>query len=334
MARYVRGLLAGLVETAPPDCDCDTMAWQVVNFGGSRPVRILKTVWREMVWAGLIAPGRLRRTHTDLWHSTALPLIGRPPCRHVVTLHDLALVRHPERFRRSQVLHGRQRLRWVRHADHVIAVSQFTADEAMELLDIPARRITVVPNGLTIAPDEAVPADLPGEFFLFVDSMERAKNLPLLREIWLRAQGTERALPPLLIVGTRGMGHPEYDPPPADWRFLGHQTDEVLLALYRRAHALLFPSSYEGFGLPVLEAMAAGCPVICSRGSSLPEVAGEAAHFADLTAGGFGAAIHLLDSDPALRDQLRAAGRQQAGRFSWSKCATETAAVWRQVVGG
>jgi len=216
----------------------------------------------------------------------------------------------------------------------VIAVSQFTADEAMALLELPASKITVVHHGVTLSQQESLPADLPSEFFLFVGSLEPGKNLELLRQVWLAALESGKRLPPLIIVGARWEGVAVEGSAPADWHFLGYQDDEVLLALYRRAQALLFPSFYEGFGLPVLEAMAVGCPVICGRVASLPEVGGDAVRYAGLNKKEFTAAINELLGNDTLHQKMQQAGQQQAAKFNWENCARETLAVYHSTLRG
>ncbi|MCC6414709.1 MAG: glycosyltransferase family 4 protein [Opitutaceae bacterium] len=330
VARYVRGMQQGLATLRDADLHVIPWVWTVENFDYAQPQRLLKTAWREGVWAR--TTGRVRLRSVDLLHSTHLPLLARPSVPQVVTLHDLAVLRHPERFRAWQRHSGVRRLRQLAGADRIIAVSQFTADEAIALLGLSARRISVVHHGVTLAEAEEVPAELPAEFFLFVGSLEPGKNLALLRQVWLAAAAEGKTLPPLLIVGSRWAGVAREGEAPVGWRFLGYQPDEVLLALYRRARALLFPSVYEGFGLPVLEAMAAGCPVICGRVASLPEVGGDAVNYAALNVTGFlAAARHMLSGD-ALRMGLIAAGRARAALFNWETCARATAAVYRQTL--
>lgn len=330
VARYVRGLRQGLAALAADDLQIMPWAWPVENFGYAQPQRLLKTAWREGVWAR--TTGRAQLRSVDLLHSTHLPLVARPPVPQVVTLHDLAVLRHPERFRAWQRRGAVRRLRHLAGAGQIIAVSQFTADESIALLGLSARRITVVQHGVTLAETEEVPTGLPSEFFLFVGSLEPGKNLALLRQVWLAAAAEGKTLPPLLIVGARWEGVAREGAPPVDWRFLGHQSDEVLLALYRRARALLFPSAYEGFGLPVLEAMAAGCPVICGRVASLPEVGGDAVCYTELTEPNFLTAARRMLNDEAWRLGLMAAGRARAAGFNWETCARATSAVYRQTL--
>lgn len=338
VARYVRGLLHGLDALKADDCEWRPLAWAVENFGYQQPARTCKTAYRELVWAPWVARRDLAAHGTEVLHSTSGYLIDPPAdVRHVVTLHDLALLRHPERFRRWQRFAGARRLRRLMTADRVICVSQFTADEAMRLLHLPARLLTVVHNGcddLLLSPDlpGKPPGSVPNEFFLFVGSLEPGKNLKLLREVWALADQAGHRLPPLLIAGTRWAGVPGEGAPPPDWHYLGHVPDAELAQLYGQALALVFPSKYEGFGLPVLEAMGRGCPVICSRVASLPEVAGDAAWWCELEAGSY---LHALrecaGSGPARAECVRA-GPVQARKFSWNRCAAETLDVYRAVM--
>lgn len=333
VARYVRGLLRGFRAVAPSDVRIEELGWPVENFGYAQPARALKTLVREWVWARLIAPRRARLA--DVLHHTSIPIIPYVrPARHVATMYDLAVLRHPERYRPWQRWTGAMRLQRLASADRVICISRFTADEARRLLSLDAGRLEVIHCGgwgegaPTRAPDAFTP---PPEFLLFVGSLEPGKNLALLKEIYERAVSVNRPLPPLVIVGARWRGVASEGSPPSGWVYAGHQPDTVLGWLYQRARALVFPSRYEGFGLPVVEAMSLGCPVICGRVASLPEVAGDAAQYAELEPAAFASAVRRVLEDDALADDLRAQGRRQATLFSWERCARETLAVYNAV---
>lgn len=326
VARYVRGLLHGLQAVRSEGVQIAELGWPVENFEFGQPLRALKTMAREWGWAKVVAPARLRGM--DVLHHTALPIIPFVRgVRHVVTLHDLALLRYPDRFRPWQRTSGLRRLRRVSRADKVIAVSRFTADEAMALLGLSAQKIEVVHEAAwPVQTGTPVNLMLPPDYFLFVGSLEPGKNLALLRRIYAGHPG---ALPPLVVVGARWAGVAHEGLPPPDWHFFGHADDGRLTTLYRGAKALLFPSVYEGFGLPVLEAMAHGCPVLCGQVASLPEVGGGAAAYAELTPQAYGAAMQRLAADDHWRAELREAGLKRAALFSWEKCARETLAVYR-----
>lgn len=339
VARYVCGLLRGLTETQPTGCTWTPLAWEVDNFAYAQPQRALKTAFRELVWAVFIAPRAVRRAGADLLHTTSgFPVSVPAGVRNVVTLYDLALLRHPERFRRWQRFSGWRGLGRLAAADRVITISQFTTDEAMALLGLPARQLVPIPLGWEGVGEEkpaapSWPAGLPSEFFLFVGSLEPGKNLALLRKVWALAGHSGDRLPPLVIVGARWAGVPDEGVPPAGWHYLGHVSDALLGALYRRALALVFPSKYEGFGLPLLEAMGRGCPVICSPVASLPEVGGDAAWWCPLDAARYLAALRECAANGPARERCVRAGPAQAARFSWRKCAEETVAVYRAVAG-
>jgi glycosyltransferase involved in cell wall biosynthesis len=336
IARYIRGLLKGFRVGPGLGANCTEIAWRVENFEYLQPRRALKTLYRELFWMKFIAPGILAREAPDVFHSTAGVWISPPKStRHVATLHDLAVVRQPRRFRNW---HRRSALRCIRavsNADRVICISRFTAGEAMQLLGLPSEKIVVVHNGCDFHAVESPPEEgrpdfhVPPEFFLFVGSLEPGKNLALLRDAYRLAEERKDRLPPLLIVGARWEGTADEGPPPADWHYLGRQPDALLVYLYRRALALVFPSKYEGFGFPVAEAMALSCPVICSPVASLSEVAGDAACYADQNPASFLDAMRRIGKDNNLRQEMIGRGNVQASRFSWKTCAVETARVYR-----
>jgi glycosyltransferase involved in cell wall biosynthesis len=178
-----------------------------------------------------------------------------------------------------------------------------------------------------------VSPELPAEFLLFVGSLEPGKNLRLLKEMYLLAENSGKALPPLVLIGARWKGVESEGAPRKDWVYLGNQPDRVLALAYRRAKALLFPSIYEGFGLPVVEAQSTGCPVICSPVASLPEVAGNGALLVPLAAGDYLRAVSQLEENRDLRDNMIRQGKSNVSRFSWKRCAEETAAVYRTALG-
>ena len=334
------GLLNGLQTIRPGGMEFRELAWPVENFAYQQPLRALKTLYRETIWSRWVAPRVLRRVGADLLHrcTPSLPIEIPRGLPEVVTLHDLAPLRHPERFRRWHRITAVTRLKRLHQAERIICSSRFTADEAHRLLGLPIERLDVVYLGNSLSPRgsrvcECRPAvDIPDRFFLFVGSLEPGKNLALLRETYALSASTRQELPPLVVVGARLAGVAREGPPPASWCYAGRQPDGALAWLYRHAIALLFPSKYEGFGFPVLEAMSLGCPVVCSRVASLPEVCGDAVYYSDMMPLAYLEAMKALALDETARQHLGERGVQQAARFSWDKCAEETVSIYRSIL--
>jgi glycosyltransferase involved in cell wall biosynthesis len=189
----------------------------------------------------------------------------------VVTVHDVAVLRHPEWFNRWTATYSRLAVpRVLRAATRVIAVSEFTKREIVSLLGLSPELIDVVPNGI----EEVFTADGPkadGNYALAVGTLEPRKNLARI------AQAVDGEL---RVVGARGWGGVD---PPSNVTWLGDVSDDELAALYRGARCLVYASLYEGFGIPVAEALACGCPVVTSRDSPMQELAGDDAVYVDPT---------------------------------------------------
>ena len=304
-ARHVRGLLGALagregIEVTPRSFD-----------GTGKAASLARDTW--WYYAGLPRSAR----GSDLLHCTTFRGPLRAAVPFAVTLHDLALVRHPELFPRWHRFSGRAGIGPVaRAADRVFAVSEFTKREAVELLGVAEEKVTVIGNAVdpVFSPSDTV---LLGDYVLAVATLEPRKNLRRVAEAAAQA-GVE-----LRVVGARGWGGVETP----GW--VGEVSDEELAALYRGARALVFPSLYEGFGIPVLEAMACGVPVVTSRGGATEEVAGGAAVLVDPhDVGSIAAGIAEAD---ARRDELRALGLARAQAFSWPAVADAVERVWREL---
>lgn len=276
----------------------------------------------------------------------------RASCRSVITVHDVAFLRFPGLLTSESERYYGQIDRAVQAAAHVIAVSESTKRDLQDMLSAPPEKITVVYEaaGPAFAPveDEALLADarrryeIVAPYILFVGTIEPRKNIPImlqaygaLRDEWQK-QG--RGEPPqLVIAGQKGWLYQNVYEVCAELglekavRFLGPVASEDLPALYTGALFFVLPSLYEGFGLPVLEAMSCGTAVIASNTSSLPEVAGDAALLVDpQDVVGLTAAMLRLAANQSLRRELRARGLAQAARFSWTRAAKETLAVYEK----
>jgi glycosyltransferase involved in cell wall biosynthesis len=311
-ARHIRSLLGAL---AGEDVEVRRYA-----LGGSS--RALVPV-RDVGWYLGALPAKARRDRVDVLHCPTQRAPVRSPVPLVVTVHDLAVLRHPETFNRWTREYSRRVLpRVARAATRLIAVSEFTKRELLEVLDVPEEKVRVIPNAVgepfTV---EGEAAD--GDYVLAVSTLEPRKNLPRLVEGYERARLNGL---PLLVAGAAGWGDVRFDGDAVRW--LGEVGDEELARLYRGARCVAYVSLYEGFGLPVLEAMACGTPVVTAQTDALEEVADGAAVLVDpldpdAIAAGLNEAIDR-------RDELRARGLERARAFDWGEVARETAAVYRE----
>ncbi|MBC7260731.1 MAG: glycosyltransferase family 4 protein, partial [Chloroflexi bacterium] len=268
--------------------------------------------------------------------------------RTVVTVHDVFARSCPGHSTRSDTLLYRYWLpRVLSHVDAVITDSQASKMDLANFLNIPEETVHVIYGGVStcyhpISSEEAARTasryDLPKRYILFVGSVEERKNLRRLLQACARLW-REGEVRPLVVVG------------PHKWKyrrilqtveelgisehviFTGYVPDEALPALYSGADLFVFPSLYEGFGLPPLEAIACGTPVVCSNTSSLPEVVGDAALMVDpYDVEALAEAMHRVLSDTALREELRQKGLARAKMFTWERAARETLAVYSCVL--
>lgn len=304
-ARHVRGLLTALRGRFGIELE-------LLSFGGAGRA---SSVLRDALWYPLALSRRARGL--DILHCTTFRGPVRRGIPRVLTVHDLAVLRYPETFPRWHRLYGRVGLRKVlRAADAVVAVSEFTRRETAKLAGVPLERIRVVPNGV----DKLFTNDGPaaeGSYVLAVATLEPRKNLPRVVQA-ARLAGVE-----LRVVGARGWGGVSVP----GW--VGEITDAELAELYRGARCVLYPSLYEGFGLPVAEAMACGAPVVTSRGTATEEVAGGAAvlvdpHDVEAIADGIAEAERR-------RAELLPLGLARAGELTWERAADEVEALWKEL---
>jgi glycosyltransferase involved in cell wall biosynthesis len=275
------------------------------------------TLARDAVWY----PFLLGREDTaDVLHCPTYrgPTRSRVPL--VVTVHDLAVFRHPEAFNRwTRAYSPRVVPRVLAAAQRVISVSEFTRQELIELLRVPDEKIRVVPNAVGEEFTKVGEA-AEGDYVLAVGTLEPRKNLARLVEA---VQRTKREL---RVVGARGWGGVEVGGNGVRW--LGEVSDQELARLYRGAACVAYPSVYEGFGIPVLEAMACGAPVVTTRGTAMEEVADGAAVLVDARdPAEIAAGIERAATD---RDELVARGLERASQFRWDAVAAATVQVYRE----
>jgi glycosyltransferase involved in cell wall biosynthesis len=302
---------------------------------------------RRYLWEQTSLPLDLRRRGARLLHSPhhTTPLLA--PCPRVVTVHDVTFFLIPERYPLTRRLFF-QVATWLsaRRAKAILVPSNSAADDLRVVLHPPQERVNVTPEGVE-ASFQPASADtcqalrerygLPEGYLLSLGTLEPGKNRAILLQALQRLVEAGRDVL-LAVAGQAGWGREATDANASGLigrvHHLGYVPQADLPALYSGATAFVFPSLHEGFGLPVLEAMACGTPVVTSDRSSLPEVAGEAALLVDPTdADAIAAAIARILDEPPLAALLRQAGLERAAAFSWDACAEATLRVYRRVLG-
>ena len=300
----------------------------------------------RVLWEQLAQPRILRQIEADLAHGLAFVAPLFAPCPTVITIHDLSFIHFPSLFRPANRLYLAMLTRLsARRARRLIAVSHYTAAETTRLLGVETERIDVVYHGVEPAfhplPAAEIAAfrqrkGLPERFVLFVGTLEPRKNLERLVEAFARVRD-ERAR--LVLAGGKGWLYDELFARvealnlSEEVIFPGYVPEGELPLWYNAATVLAYPSLYEGFGLPVLEAQACGTPVLTSNASSLPEAAGDAALTVDpYDAEALAVELNRLLTETSLRNELRERGLAHARQFSWPRTAQETARVYRRAL--
>ena len=257
----------------------------------------------------------------------------------VVTVHDLSWIRYPEAHPGQRVrTMNREMPGVIERATRIITDSSFIRDEVIAQFGVAAARVTAIPLGVEerfrpLAEPECAAALARhglrfGEYVLVVGTIEPRKNVATALAAYARLPESLRRRYPLAVAGMEGWG-----PQSVAAQRLGYVPDDELPALYSGARAFVYPSLYEGFGLPPLEAMACGSPVIVSDRGSLPEVAGDAGILVDAhDDGALAARLQALLEDDALRERHSQAGLAQARRFTWAACAAATLAEYTRAL--
>jgi glycosyltransferase involved in cell wall biosynthesis len=350
IGRYTLGLVRALADEGVelrvyvpgPQWGAAAVARAAVDMGQARR-RAGRLAW----WAWEL-PRRAARDGVEVFWGPGHRLPPGLPAgmARVVTVHDLVWRHAPETMARV----NRWLDRWgmpaaVRAADRVAVVSEHTARDVAAAFPEAAGKLRVVSPGVAPAPVRPLPAELaaqglrPGGYVLFVGTLEPRKNLRRLLEAYARLPQALRAAFPLVIAGGAGWGGvavqrwAEELGVAAAVRVLGYVTDETLEALQAQAAVLAMPSVYEGFGLPLLEAMRFGVPVLTANVASMPEVAGEAGVLVDpYEVDSIAAGLARLLGDAALRARLGAAGRGRAQAFTWARAARTMVVVFEEAL--
>jgi len=360
IARYLRNMYAAMatmdqveisylsgktvVHSMPPMAD--TEKWEKATAAVWNLPNPIVFALRSLFWLRYesILRGHCRKNSFDIYHETAFVPAKLTAIPTVYSIYDLSLRRFRETHPIERVWFFEYFIKHrLKYASHILTISEFIRQEIIQEFRVPPEMVTSIP----LAPDPIFcqrPAGevkkvrkhlgLPESYLLFVSSLEPRKNIDLLIE----AMQLVSVDIPLVLVGWQGWGD-------KGWlekiksaglesriHITGHISDHDLVAIYNGAQALIYPSIYEGFGLPIVEAMACGCPVICSNTASMPEVAGGAAILIDpARSEELAAAIERIIYDSEYQSSLIQLGLKQAGQFSWYHTAGKTLDLFKMV---
>jgi glycosyltransferase involved in cell wall biosynthesis len=337
IGRYTDRLLRAM-RSLEPRHDYRPMQW------GRDPVMRLD---RRLRWQQLGLPRRAQAAGVDVLHVTGFDAPGWKPCPVVLTVHDLIGALFPQNLPAAARWYWSKWLPFtVRFADAIIADSQATKTDILRLLPETSVDVHVIYLGVDEdfkpQPQHRIEAvreahDLAEDYFLFVGTLEPRKGIDTLIDAFARVAGP--AFPDLVLVGKRGWHWKPMLRQIEDYQLQGrvhvldYVREEDLPGLYSGAIALTLPSRYEGFGLPVLEAMACGTPVVCTNAASLPEVAGDAAVLVPPNEpDALADALDALVRDRSMAQDLAARGQAHAQRFRWEETARQTLHVYKSLL--
>ncbi len=266
---------------------------------------------------------------------------------HVISVvHDLTYLRYPETMKKSNLEHMRRGIAYsIARSDRIITVSQFSKKEIQELLGVPGEKISIVYNAPSLAKETAEydvvrkKYGINQDYILFVSTIEPRKNIERLLRAFSCIKKKYKIPHQLVLAGGKGWQDEEIYKTAAqmdhseDVIFTGYISAEEKNALYQNATVFVFPSIYEGFGIPPLEAMAMGCPVVCADVASLPEVVGDAAHFVDpFDEQSIADGIMKILLDHEYANYLVEKGHEQCKKFTWDYSAQQLLKVCREVL--
>jgi alpha-1,3-rhamnosyl/mannosyltransferase len=333
LARYVSELSLALARQFPEDTYA-LLSDQPFDLPlGAPPNLIAGPELKDRRWWLRGVRKAMTNVRAQVFHGTnfEVPYLGSVPS--ILTIHDLSPWRDAA-WHGSGVDRVRSRTPWLirlRRARSILTVSEAVRREIIAHFGVPAETVRAIPLAASSAfypvPETIAPS---APYFLFVGTLEPRKNLPALIEAWRETYSETGA--ELWIAGRRRADFKRMEELPG-MKILGEVPDAELPALYSSALAFVYPSLYEGFGLPVLEAMQCGCPVITSNDPAITEVSGDAVMHADSTRE-IAQTMRILAADPARRKELRKRGFARVKQYSWDLTARRTRALYQEVAGG
>ena len=360
VSRYTYTLLDGLSHTEAPQrytafvAPGEACAAAQSPLAAAGNVELAASAWptgkpqQRIVWEQLALPGELRKRDVDVFHSPVNVLPARLPCASVVTVHDLAFVRYPQYFRPARRIYQRTfTARSVRDATLVVAVSKSTKRDLAEQFAVPEDKLRVIYPAIDAdfqpVRDERRLAEfraargLPERYILFLGTLEPRKNLITLVEAYARLRESDDSVPPLVLAGAKGWYYSALFERVQSLRiqphitFAGYISREEQPLWYAAARLFVYPSVYEGFGLPIVEALACGIPTITSNVSSMPEAGGAVAEqVAPGDAAGLAHAMRGVLADPEAHERAHTDGPRWARQFSAARMAAAYTDVYSE----
>ncbi len=360
VSRYTYTLLDGLSHAEVPQHYTAFVASSEAHAAAKSPltqsgnVELAASTWptvrpqQRIVWEQLALPGELRKQHVDVFHSPVNVLPARLPCSSVVTVHDLAFIHYPQFFRPARRIYQRTfTARSVRDATLVVAVSESTKRDLVEQFNAPEDKVRVIYPAIDAdfqpnADEQRLSAfrsahGLPDDYILFLGTLEPRKNLVTLVEAYAKLREMDERAPRLVIAGAKGWYFQSLFERVQSLHiashitFAGYISREEQPLWYAAARLFVYPSVYEGFGLPIVEALACGTPTITSNVSSMPEAGGTVAlKVAPGDSLGLAHAMRGVLANPEARERTLAEGPRWARRFSAARMAAEYTEVYAE----
>lgn len=307
--------------------------------------------WLRILWEQFILPRDIKKEGADVIHlpDYALPIMDMGSRPYIITVHDLAFIFYPETFSKGKLLTKLLLIKpSLAKARRIIAVSENTKKDLIDVYKIPAEKIRVVYNGVDV--DQFKPLDkqdvekqlqdlglIPG-YILYIGTLEPRKNVPTIIKAYKALKEKYKIREKLVIGGGKGWLYDDIFRLVSELNliediiFTGYVKAEDLPYLYNGAAVFVYPSLYEGFGFPPIEAMACGVPVVTGNVSSLPEVVGDAGiQISPTDVEAVASAIYKIISDPVHAAELSDRGLERCKRFTWEETAKKTMAVYREV---
>ncbi|OGI06550.1 MAG: hypothetical protein A2Y40_07590 [Candidatus Margulisbacteria bacterium GWF2_35_9] len=349
---YIMNLLEGLHRAEFPmtifssDPNVEKVYSAFSHYVSSKRVR---DPYIRILWEQTVLPILLQKSKTEVFHSPmhVLPMTLSKKISSVLTIHDLANFRYPQFYKgaKQKYLTTMTHLS-AKKADRIIAVSESTKKDLVSILGIKESKIDVVYNGLNLnievghIDEEKIrrKLELPEEYILFVGTMEPRKNIDGILSALLLLWKEKKESYNVVIAGPKGWLYSDTEKKIKEYQEIGqimqtgYLSDEELVVVYKYAKLFVYPSFYEGFGFPILEAMALGVPVICSETSSMPEVGGDAVEYVDpKSSAQIAEKISVIYKDSKMRAVMKKEGLKQSKLFSWIKSAEQTINVYNKL---